>query len=106
MFDKAAFLQAIKPKTASAEVAGFGPVSIKQLSVDEVDAVRAKLKADKDTDTFGLRLVTLSVVDESGACVFSDEDIPAIRAASNEAIEGLITKVLELNGYQRADAKN
>ena len=106
MFDKTAFLQAIKPKTSAVDVEGFGAVTIKQLSVAEVEAVRAKLKKDDDADTFGLRLVTLSVIDESGAAVFTDEDLPSIRAASNEAVEVLVTKVLELNGFRKAEAKN
>jgi hypothetical protein len=104
MFDKAAFLQAIKPKTADVDVEGFGPVKLKQLSVAEVEAERAKLKEDKNDDAFGLHLLAVSLVDEAGAAVLSADDLPAIREASNGVIEMLVLKVLELNGFRKAEA--
>jgi hypothetical protein len=109
MFDKAAFLQAIKPKTTTVEIEGFGTVNIKQLSVAEVEAQRAKLKDDKSEDgkeLFGLRLLAASLVDENGVAVLSDDDLAAIRDAGNAPVEKLVSKVLELNGFARAEAKN
>lgn len=104
MFDKAAFLQAIKPKTTAVDVDGFGAVTLKQLTVAEVEAQRAKLKEDKSDDAFGLHLLAASMVDESGAAVLSADDLPAIRDASNGVIEMLVLKVLELNGFRKAEA--
>lgn len=106
-FNKSALLAALKPKMSSVEIDGFGLVNIKQLAVTEVDSVRAKLKQDKDKDeSFGLRLVILSVFDDEGAPAFNDDDLPEIKASSNEAVEKLVAKVLELNGFRKAEAGN
>ncbi|MGI4849320.1 MAG: hypothetical protein ACRYGK_14445 [Janthinobacterium lividum] len=105
-FDKASLFAALKPKTSAVPVEGFGDVQIKQLAVSEVEAIRAQLKKDNDNDSFGLRLLTASVFDDDGAAVFSEADLPEIRASSNEAIEKLVTGVLELNGFRKADAGN
>ena len=62
MFDKAAFLQAIKPKTTDVDVEGFGPVKLKQLSVAEVEAERAKLKEDKNDDVVANSVDTYGII--------------------------------------------
>lgn len=106
-FDKSAFFAAIKPKAEQLTVDGFGAVNIAQLSVSVVDALRATLKAADQSDKFGLRLVVLSVVDDDGSQVFSDDDLPSLEASSNQAIELLVEKALEVNGFRKAaDAKN
>ncbi|MFZ6726162.1 hypothetical protein ACO0K2_11775 [Undibacterium sp. MH2W] len=106
-FDKAALFAALKPKTSTTIVEGFGDVTLKQLKVAETDDIRAKIKANGDTSQFGLELLVLSVVDEKGTPVFSESDIPAIKDSSNAPIENLIGVALELNGFKKAaEAKN
>jgi hypothetical protein len=105
--DKAALLLALKPKTVSFAIDGFGEIGIVQLSVAEVDSLRAVLKSDDKTDQFGLNMVMLSVVDSDGNRVFADEDMPALKAASNAVMDELVGKTLEVNGFKKvADAKN
>lgn len=106
-FDKAALLLALKPKTTSLTIDGFGEIGITQLSVAEVDGLRSALKSDDKTDQFGLNMVMLSVVDSNGNRVFADEDMPALKAASNAVMDDLVGKTLEVNGFKKvADAKN
>jgi hypothetical protein len=106
-FDKAALLAAMKPKTAQLSIDGFGDVGIMQLSVAEVEELRSVLKKDDKTDQFGLSMVILSVVDSDGNRVFTDDDLPALRSASNAVMDALVGKTLEINGFKKAaDEKN
>lgn len=106
--DKAALFAALKPKTEQVTIEGFGTLGIAQLAVSEVDRLRALLKADGQDDKFGLRLVVACVVDDEGARVFSEnEDLAALEASSNQAVDLLVSKALEVNGFRKApDAKN
>lgn len=106
-FDKSAFFAATKPKVEQVNVDGFGAVNLAQLNVADVDALRKSLNASNESDKFGLRMLLLSVVDDDGARVFGDDDLPSLEAASNSAIEALVGKTLEVNGFRKAaDAKN
>lgn len=106
-FNKIALLEALKPKVEQVEVSGFGTVGIVQLTVGGVEAIRTSLKKEDKADQFGLRLVLLSVVDEDGACVFDEADLPGLMASSNAAMDALVAKTLEVNGFKKAvDAKN
>jgi hypothetical protein len=105
-FNKSNFLAAIKPKAQPFDVEGFGPVSISQLTVAEVENLRAGMKNDGNTDQFGLRLVLMAVVDEDGAHVFDDTDLPALQSSANATLESLVGKALEVNGFKKADEKN
>ena len=102
--NKAALLAALKPKTELLEVEGFGAVGIIQLTVAEVTAVRDGLDKDGQADQFGLRLVLLSVVDAEGARIFDEADLADLQAASNAAMDLLVTKALEVNGFKKAAA--
>jgi hypothetical protein len=106
-FNKSALLAALKPKTERVTIDGFGEVGIAQLTVAEVEALRASLKKDGQDNKFALRLVLASVVDEDGARVFDEADLPALEAAGNAPIESLVNKTLQVNGFTpKADAKN
>ena len=106
-FNKLSLLAALKPKTVQVLVEGFGDVGIVQLTVSEVDALRATLKKEDKVDQFGLHLVQLSVVDPNGACVFDESDLADLQGSSNAAMDGLVSKALETNGFKKAaDSKN
>lgn len=106
-FDKAGLLVALKPKTAPLNIDGFGNVGIMQLSVAEVEELRSALKKDDKTDQFGLSMVVLSVVDDDGNRVFTEDDVPELRSASNAVMDTLVGKTLEINGFRKAaDEKN
>ena len=106
-FDKAALLIALQPKTTNLTIEGFGDVGIMQLSVAEVEGLRSALKSDDKTDQFGLNMVMLSVVDGDGNRAFTDADMPALNSASNAAMDVLVGKTLEVNGFKKVtDAKN
>lgn len=104
--DKAALLAALAPKRTQFPVDGFGEVSIRQLSVDEVDSIRVAITADDSKkDDFGLRLVMMAVADESGNRVFDEADLSALRSSSNVEMDALVGKALEFNGFKKADSE-
>lgn len=106
-FDKKALFAALKPKTERVAVEGFGEVGVAQLTVAEVEALRATLKKEDQADKFALRLVLASVVDDAGGRVFTEADLPDLESSGNAAIEALVTKTLQVNGFApKADAKN
>jgi hypothetical protein len=106
-FNKSALLAALKPKTQNVPVEGFGDVTITQLTVDQVEALRADLKKSDKVDEFGLRLVQASVVDSDGNRVFDDADLAELKTSSNAAMDGLVSEALRVNGFRKpADAKN
>lgn len=106
MFDKAALFAALKPKTSKVTIDGFGELTLRQLSVAEVESVRAKLKDDKESNRFGIGMVVMSVIDDDGVAVFSDADVPELIASGNAAIDILVSQTLTLNGFIKAEAKN
>lgn len=99
--DKNALLAALACTTVTVPVQGFGNVSIRQVSVAENDRIRASIKADRDAahSSFGLRLLVASVVDDSGAPVFTADDIPALLQAAGRKVDNLVEAVLDANGY-------
>lgn len=104
IFSKVDLLAALRPTIEEMEVDGFGTVAIKQLTVRESDALRANLKKDDDSSEFGLRLLGVSMIDkETGARIFSDDEMDSLREASGPKIETLIKRVLEINNYRKAD---
>ena len=103
-FDKKALLAALKPKTQTISIEGFGDLSIMQLTNRQVETLRADLKKTDAIDEFGLRLVQLSVIDDAGERVFTDADIAELQASSNAAIDLLVTSALQLNGFTKAEA--
>ena len=106
-FNKSALLLALKPKTQQIAVEGFGELGMVQLTVDQVEALRAELKKADKVDQFGLRLVQMSVVDDEGNRVFDDADLASLQTSSNSAMDNLVSEALRVNGFRKAaDAKN
>jgi hypothetical protein len=106
-FDKKALFAAIKPKTDSVTIEGFGEVSIKQLTVSEVEDLRATIKDGDKSNKFAMSMVLASVVDEEGALVFDEADRAELESSSNAPIDRLVAKALEVNGFKKVpEAKN
>lgn len=97
--DKLALLAALQATTAAVDVAGFGTVTLRQITVAENDALRAAVKKDAPPSDFGLRLVVASVIDDAGAPVFALSDLPALRASAGSKVDKLVEAVLLANGY-------
>lgn len=102
--NKTLLLAALAAQVVQQHVEGFGPVSIRQLSVAENDRIRAIVKAQGDDaapSEFGLRMLMSAVVDaDTGLPVFGEEDLPALRVSAGNKINALIAKVLEVNGFR------
>jgi hypothetical protein len=104
-FDKSAFFAALKPKTIDEPLDGFGIVRMSQLSVTEIDSIRSACSSDDAKKELGLRIIISTVVDgDTGARVFSDDDIEQFRVSSNEAVEALATKALKFNNLLKDEA--
>ena len=101
-FDKSALFAALKPKMQTVTLEGFGELSVMQLSVRQVEALRADVKKDDTTDNFSLRLVQLCVFDAQGQQVFDAADITAMQDFSNSGMDELVNHALIVNGFQKA----
>lgn len=102
--DKSVLFAALKPRISESGIEGF---FIRQLSVAEVESIRTAMKTDGNSDSFGSRLVISSVVDELGQNVLSVDDMASLQSLSNELMDKLTGKALELNGFIKApEAKN
>ena len=115
MIDKDSFFAALKPKAQPFEVKGLGVVQIAQLTVGQVEALRATVESRKPTDTaekpkgydFGLCLLCACVQDETGANLFTGADVDQLVACEQSAVEALITQCLSVNNFIASpDAKN
>lgn len=115
MIDKALFFAALKPKSEPFEIKGLGTVQIAQLSVGQVETLRADVDSRKPTDAtakskgydFGLCLLCACVQDENGINVFTGADVDALVACEQSAVEALITQCLTVNNFIASpDAKN
>jgi hypothetical protein len=91
MLNKEAILEAGKVKTKTVEIPEWGgEVIIRQLDASEL------LSLTNDVD--GSMTAALSVVDESGARVFSDDDLPALRKLAAAGRLRLNRAINEFNG--------
>ena len=108
--DKAALLAALQPKAQPFEVEGLGTVGVKQLTVGEVEALRASIKTDEADQAaaksydFGLGLLVSCVVDEDGAPMFDAGDLPALVASNQAMVDQMVEKALLVNGFKKAEA--
>ena len=67
----------------------------------------ADVAAFQQSDDLQLKLVVRCVFDMQGAAVFTDEDIPALRAAGRLKLAPLMAAVTRVNGFDtEAEAKN
>ena len=106
-FDKSGLFAALKTKVEIVIIDGFGNLAIGQLTVDQIEGLRADLKKTDKVDDFGLRLVQLSVLDEEGNRVFDDADLATLHTSSNAAMDNLVSQALRVNGFKKAaDSKN
>lgn len=105
--DKTALLALFQPKIIDVDVPGIGPLRLRELSAPEVSDAREACKDEKKAD-FGLRLIIKSVVDEQGEPTFTLADLDSLRNASQRSMGELVTKVMEINGFQMKEgaAKN
>lgn len=100
------------------DIPGWGKVLIKDLTANERDRIEqscvverlvvgkgGKRKIRKDMTMEGLRskYVAVCVVDESGAPLFSQEDVRALGALNAKAIDRIFTTVKERNGLSDED---
>lgn len=101
--DKQALLAALAPVRTAVAVEGFGDVQVKQLTVAEADAVRGSLKADEQQPSeFGLKLLVASVIDDTGAAVFTADDLTALQSAASSKVDVLMKAVLKANGFDKS----
>lgn len=110
IIDKTALLAALLATTTTLDVDGFGPVTLRQITVAENDALRAAIKPGDPGSDFGLRLVVACIKDADGQPVFTPDDLSALRAASGTKVDKLVEAVLLANGYTKpkpaTDASN
>ena len=98
--DKTNLLAALACQVVAVQVEGFGELRLRQLTVEQTDAARARASAkDAAPSDFGLYLLLVAATDTAGAPLFDDADIPALRAASGTKVNKLVERVLQVNGY-------
>lgn len=99
---KAAILAA-KLKTSTVDCPEWGGcVSVRELNAGErarfEEYIAAKTKAGQSLDDVRERLVVLACVDDDGAPLFTDEDIPGLRNLSGEVVARVADEVLAISG--------
>ena len=70
-------------------------------------ATAADVEAMQDNKDLGMKMLVRCVFDESGKAVFTDEDIPALKASAKVKLAPLVAAVNRVNGFAvEAEAKN
>lgn len=96
----AELIAALAPREERITLAGHALV-VREL------AVAADVSAMQDNVDLTWKLVVRCVFDEAGAAVFTDADIPALKAGSKARLQPLINAVVRVNGMDiEAEAKN
>jgi len=99
VFDKAALFAAMKPKTKTVTVEGFGEVEIHGMTA------RIKEQATKDAKDKKVELwiywLICSVFDLAGNRVFDESDVEQLQDSGNAQIEYLMNEVLIVNGIKK-----
>lgn len=109
VLSKAAIFAANDLTTQSVDVPEWGgSVLIRSMTGAQRDAYETSLlKKDDagkfivDTDDMRAKLIVFTAVDESGAALFTADDIPALSAKSAGVIERLFVVAQRLNGLSR-----
>lgn len=104
MLTRESILAARLPTATVAVPAWGGSVTIRALTLAELEAWRA-VQADAARAAAGeglATLVRLSVVDASGHWLFGDADVPALAAQAPVMIAPLVEAILRLNGLDAA----
>lgn len=99
MLNRDQILGAVDAKTEDFDVPEWGgSVRIAVMSGDARDALQASLADNKATSFFEAALVVATVVDDSGAQIFTAADIPALRAKSAPVLTRVAEVAMRLNG--------
>ena len=78
-------------------------VRIRRMRIDE--ALNSELLRSGDAVDAAVHSVIASVVDESGARIFTSEDAAALKAKSAAAIARISKAAMRLNGFQSEQAE-
>ena len=112
LLTKSAILAANDLKTQDVDVPEWGgAVRVRAFSGRERDAFEASMVRgdgkDRKVDLTNMRarLVALSVVDEAGQRVFTDEEVDLLGAKSGAALDRVFAVAQELNGLSGADVE-
>ena len=112
LLTKSAILAANDLKTQDVDVPEWGgTVRVRAFTGRERDAFEASMVRgdgkDRKVDLTNMRarLVALSVVDEAGQRVFSDEEVDLLGAKSGSALDRVFAVAQELNGLSGADVE-
>ena len=112
LLTKSAILAANDLKTQDVDVPEWGgAVRVRAFSGRERDAFEASLVRgdgkDRKVDLTNMRarLVALSVVDEAGQRVFTDEEVDLLGAKSGAALDRVFAVAQGLNGLSGADVE-
>ena len=93
-------------ETHTFDVVGWGEVRIRSLSAAQRVAAITMASAMEESDKpageraidFVLAMVAMSVIDENGACMFTDDDLPKLREVDYRKLERIAEVALEFNG--------
>ena len=81
-----------------------GSVSLRVMRGHERDAFEVRMSAE-DRANVRARLAALSIVDEAGVRLFSDDDIEALGEKSASALNRVFERAMSLNGFTDADVE-
>lgn len=88
-----------------------GPIYVREMTASERDAYEAYILDNRGknerANLRGLRarLVALTLVDEAGNRIFSDEDVEAVGRKGARAIEPIVEAAMRLNAMRSADVE-
>jgi hypothetical protein len=77
-------------------------VWVRTLTAGERDRFEGRQARDPYTDVRA-RLAVLCLVDESGANIFSEQDIPALSQKCSKALDRIFAISVQLNGISKQD---
>ena len=105
MLTREAFLSALVvefPKHENIEVPGLGMVKVKKLNAGEQDAFEVANSEAKAKD-FRARMVAHTCINEQGARLFSDEDIPSLTLFDADVLDPIVEAALRINRFTKAE---
>lgn len=110
LFSRDEILKAIEAKKETVSL-DDGEVIIREIGAADLYGLyqREDIKDDKgeiDMVKFTPALIALSVVDENGQRIFSDEDIPLLEEASPQKLKILSDAAIRMNGMKGDEEKN
>lgn len=99
--DRTAILNDLRIVTVA--VPGWGSTRLREMGLKQRMEFGSFVKDHEDPADIAGYLVSVSVVDENGALIFTEQDVPALAERNKDALDFVVAEIFALNRMGEAE---